>query len=251
MDGIRCGGDAQIMPGAEVAVYTPYHAELPVVFENDRLLAVDKPAGVSCDADAFGSMTALDWARLQADGAYEPLMCHRLDNPTSGLLLMAKDEETQRALMDMFAGHEANKTYACLVRGAPVPPAALCSAWLRKDAAHSRVKVTLREAPGAKRIETAYQTLHTGPVSLLSVTLLTGRTHQIRAHMAALGHPVLGDDLYGDRNFNKKYGNGALMLRSVGLTVQTHGKIPEIDGLALRVPQRLDEILSRIEQKAK
>ncbi|MBQ9196881.1 MAG: RluA family pseudouridine synthase [Clostridia bacterium] len=251
MNGVRCARETMVQPGAEVTVYTPYYAAFPAVFENDRLLAMDKPAGISCDDDAYGSVTVLEWARMHAAGAYEPRMCHRLDNKTSGLMLLAKDEAAEQALREMFAAHAGNKTYVCLVRGTPDPARAKRTAWLRKDARRSQVQVLPREVPGAKPIETAYEVLRPGPVSLLRITLLTGRTHQIRAHMAALGHPVLGDDQYGDRDFNKKWGNGALMLRSVGLTVQTQGKIPDADGIALRVPIKLDQILEELKLKYK
>ena len=246
MDGARCAKDAPVVPGAEVTVFTPYEAALPVVFENGRLLAVDKPAGVSCDADAYGSLTVADWAALQAKGAYTPRLCHRLDNPTSGLLLMAKDAEAEDALKAMFARHDCQKTYVCLVRGTPSPRAATREAWLQKDAKRARVRVSDRETPGAKPIATAYETLRAGGISLLRVTLLTGRTHQIRAHMAHLSHPVLGDDLYGDRDFNRRFGGG-LMLRSAGLTVDTRGALPECDGLRLAVPYKLDGILEKIQ----
>ena len=251
MNGVRCNGETMVRPGAEITIFTPCRAELPVIFENERLLAIDKPAGISCDADAYGSITVLDWARMHAAGAYEPRMCHRLDNRTSGLTVLAKDDQTERALLNMFASHAGNKTYACLVRGTPEPARARRVAWLRKDARRARVQILQREAAGAKPIETVYQVMRSGPVSLLRVTLLTGRTHQIRAHMAALGHPVLGDDQYGDREFNRKWGNGALMLRSVELTLQTQGEILDIDGITLRVPNGLDKILDNIVQKSK
>lgn len=250
VNGVRAGADAPVPPGAEVALYTGYEAALPIVYEDDRVLALDKPAGVSCDRDAYGSLTAEDWAALYARD-YTPRLCHRLDNATSGLLLLAKDEAAETALREMFARHTGEKTYYCILRGTPAPPEAERGAWLMKDAAHARVKILNEEKPGAKPIRTRYAVERSGPVSLTRVTLLTGRTHQIRAHMAFLGHPVLGDDLYGDRAFNRAWGSGSLMLRSWSLRVETGGALPQLDGKTLQVPLRLDESYERILQKMK
>lgn len=251
MDGQRCSKETVIKPGAEVALYTAYDAPLPVVYEDDRLLAIDKPAGVSCDQDAYGSVTATDWARLYAKEAFAPRLCHRLDTLTSGLLLFAKDEAAEVALKQMFAEHAGDKTYVCLVRGMPAPESAICTAWLEKDAKRAAVQIRRQRTEAAKQIVTAYETLVPGPVSLLKIGLQTGRTHQIRAHMAYLGWPVLGDDQYGDRDFNRRYGAGKLMLRSVGLRIETGGALPECDGIALGVPYLLDETLARILQNDK
>ena len=236
MDGIRCGREEYIKPGSEVAIFTTCGMEIPVVFENEHLLALDKPSGISCDADAYGSMTVLDWAKMYAEDRYTPRMCHRLDNQTSGLIVLAKDEATENALNMMFRQHWGGKEYRCVVRGTPTPSSKNCVAWLVKDPKLSRVRVYDHEVPGAKRIETEYAVLRAGKAATLRVLLHTGRTHQIRAHMAFLGHPVLGDDLYGDRRFNRECGSGRLMLRSVALRMDTQGAMAEIDGIQLKVP---------------
>ena len=150
----------------------------------------------------------------------------------------------------MFARHEGGKTYACIVLGTPKPLNAVCTAWLTKDAAHARVHISAQEKPGAKRIETAYQVQQKGAASLLQVVLHTGRTHQIRAHMAFLGHPILGDDVYGNHAANRQYAADRLMLRAVSLELDTQGALPQCDGKALNVPIILDEFYKRINDRS-
>ena len=123
-----------------------------------------------------------------------------------------------------------------MVRGILKPPKALCRAWLVKDAAAARVTIFDHEVPGSKPIATAYETLESGPVSRVRVELITGRTHQIRAHMASLGHPLLGDDVYGDRAFNRVQKARRLMLCATRLTLHTDGKLPALEGKTFTIP---------------
>ena len=124
-----------------------------------------------------------------------------------------------------------DKRYICLVRGMMKPPAATCKAYLLKDAKAARVSIHDDAVRGARPIITEYETLESGPISRLLVHLVTGRTHQIRAHMAALGHPLLGDDVYGDRAFNRQQKvQGRLCLCAARLTIQTGGELPQLDG---------------------
>lgn len=230
MNGLRVSKDETVQPGAQIAVFTPQEMLIPVVYEDDDVLLLNKPAGVSTDADKYNSMTVLDWAVLYAKGAYAPRMCHRLDNATSGLIILAKTDEAEDALTEMFRSRTGEKEYRCLVRGTPEPHKAVKAAYLQKDALHGRVRVSDITGRDAKQIVTEYEVLRPGEKCLLKVLLHTGRTHQIRAHLRHLGHPLLGDDLYGDRAFNKKYNTSRLMLCSVRLKIETGGKMPQLDG---------------------
>ncbi len=238
MNGLRCAKDEIVLGGAQISIFTPHEMKMPVVYEDENVLVLNKPAGVSTDTDRYNSMTVLDLAMLYAKGAYTPRMCHRLDNATSGLIALAKNDQAEEALKEMFFARTGEKEYRCIVRGTPTPHAAVKTAYLTKDAARGKVRVSEREAKDSKQIVTEYQVLKSGEKCLLKVLLHTGRTHQIRAHMQQLGHPLLGDDLYGDRAFNKKNNTTKLMLCAVRLKFDTCGKLPELDGreFSIRAP---------------
>ncbi|MBQ4074289.1 MAG: RluA family pseudouridine synthase [Clostridia bacterium] len=231
MDGKRVQRDTPVAPGARILLYTNFAPEIAVVYEDERILLVNKPAGISCEADGRGGMTILSLMTEYAMGAYQPRLCHRLDHQTSGLLLLAKDDESEACLLDAFKERKLEKVYHCLVRGEMRPPKALKEAFLIKDAAQAKVRIITHETPGALNIATQYETLaFDGTLSRLRVTLLTGRTHQIRAHMAFLSHPILGDDKYGDRALNKRLKANGLKLCAAELTLHAGGLLSYLDG---------------------
>lgn len=239
-NGQRSSRDAQLIPGAEVRLYTPYEEEtacVPVVYLDENIMVVHKPAGVSCQADAKGGVTIEELAHrallAQQPGAQRPVVCHRLDNQTEGLLVLARNTEAQQAMENGFYHHLIRKRYVCIVRGTPEPKERTLRAYLRKDAAKARVQVLRHEAPGALPTITEYRVLEAGECARLLVTLHTGRTHQIRAQMAAIGHPLLGDDLYGDRGFNKQQKTRKLMLCAVELRFSLEGSWAYLNKLKL------------------
>lgn len=240
LDGIRVLRDTPVHAGQTLTVFLPASANtfesLRIVWEDDNVLLVNKPAGISVEADDPGNLSLTDLCRLHAEShasgsglLFPPAPCHRLDNKTSGLCLFAKNDSSLKILQEAFKNRDINKYYTCLVRGMMKPHAAVCTAWLLKDAARAKVQILDHEIPGAKPITTEYETIKSGSISRLRVHLITGRTHQIRAHLAALGHPVLGDDLYGDRSFNHQQKVRALRLCATELTLHTNGKLPDLD----------------------
>ena len=241
LDGKRVPPETRVRGGQIVAVYCMEQVMDPidVVYEDGDVLLVNKRAGVSVVPDDGGGASLIELAHrhllLMDASAQAPRPCHRLDNPTSGLCLLAKNEHAEDVLVRAFRERTLEKRYTCLVRGMMKPPAATCRAYLRKDAAAARVTIHDEPVPGSKPIITEYETLEAGAISRLSVHLITGRTHQIRAHMAALGHPLLGDDIYGDRSFNRQQKARRLMLCATSLTLETQGELPQLDGRRFEV----------------
>lgn len=227
INGQRVGMDAEIIPGAQISIYTreaqQKAIDIPVIYEDENVLVVHKPSGVSCEPDSKGGKTLTQL--LQTSQRREPLLCHRLDNPTEGLVLLAKTEEVQQLLQNAFRQHQIHKTYTCLVRGMPSPEHAVLYHYLLKDAKKARVRVIGHAVPGAKEIVTEYSVIKRGECARLEVKLHTGRTHQIRAHMAFIGHPLLGDDQYGDRDFNKQNKTRKLMLCASELRFELEGEM--------------------------
>lgn len=207
INGAKSGADASVSAGDELTLYIDdkyFAAPLTVIYEDGRLLVVEKPAGIPVDADQanIGADTML--SRIQAHCKTAQL-CHRLDTGTGGVLIAAKTAGALDEMMDAFRSHELTKKYLCLVVGKPAAQEARLNDYMIKDAGSSRVRVIHPPVQGALPIETHYRLLESkNGVSLLEVTLITGRTHQIRAHLSSVSLPLLGDDKYGDRAANRR-----------------------------------------------
>ena len=197
-----------------VGGYAPA-AEFPILFEDDFLLAIDKPAGVAVHGGSgvsFGIIEQLRMARPEADFLE---LVHRLDRETSGILLIAKRRMALKLLQEQFRERETDKVYLALVSGDWPARQRVIDKALHKyllPGGERRVKIVPNDHPDGMRSVTlvkvkaqiaANPLAPSTPFSLLEVTIKTGRTHQIRVHLAGEGHPIAGDDKYGDFELNK------------------------------------------------
>ncbi len=194
-----------------------------IAYEDDALLIVVKPQGLLVqeampgsgrgqgksphDDAGFDDSVRAWWSENRsALSAGFPTLCHRLDRNTGGLLMFAKSAEALQEVDRKLKSHQIRKHYQCLVAGTPDPPVAEVKAWLEKDASKGRVYIHETPKANAVPICTRYRTLSSnGGVSRLEVEIITGRTHQIRAQLARLGHPILGDSKYGSNAVNRRH----------------------------------------------
>ena len=202
--------------GEELAYIVPH---LRIVYEDENILLLDKPAGVPVHEDE-GNRTANLLTHLQAylyrQGEYDPraeqsfapALCNRIDRNTAGIVIAAKNAEALRVMNEKIKARQIDKYYLAAVHGTPVPREATLSGYLRRDEKTKTVTVYDRDPPrDAKRILTRYRTVaEAGGLSLQLIELLTGRTHQIRAHMEHIGHPLLGEGKYGHNRADRARG---------------------------------------------
>ena len=190
---------------------------LEIVYEDENVLLADKKPGVLCHSAGKWDYNTLI-AHIQAyayqkgawrpreEHAFAPALCNRIDRNTGGIVIAAKNAEALRILNEKIRDREIEKRYLCVVHGRPHPPAGRLEGYLFKDAKRNQVYVKERPEPGARTAVTDYRSLQSrGGLSLVECTLLTGRTHQIRAQMAHAGWPLLGDGKYGSERQNRRY----------------------------------------------
>src|ERR1700688_2396038 len=266
---LRGGETVKVLGEAERAPLKAVAEDIPldVVYEDDDVAVIDKPSGMMVHAGAGATDDARNRGTLvnallhhmaslsRVSGELRPGIVHRLAKETSGLIVVAKNDDAHRKLSAQFAAREVKKKYVALVHG-----------WVKKDSgtlAQSisrdpvrRMKMTTR-LEGGRTAVTHYRVVRRldtkfGKFTLLDVKIDTGRTHQIRVHVAAMGHPVVGDTMYGAprqaRGKNAVIGLERNFLHAAELEFR-HPRTGLVVSLNSELPEELSEFLERVESK--
>lgn len=229
LNGRREEGSVRLAAGDRIADYmlaaektAPLRRDgFSVIYEDDRLIIVYKRAGLLSE-DPTGKVRDTLETEVNAylaEKGERARLCHRIDYNTEGLVILAKDQESLAVLEEAIREREITKCYLCVVIGRVRPAAGRLVHQLFKDAKKNRVYLTDEPVKGSKTAITDYRAIDArGGLTLAECSLVTGRTHQIRSQMARAGWPLLGDDKYGVKEENKKYGERRQLLAAYKLT---------------------------------
>ena len=209
VNGKRISNNITIYENDEILVYIPdslleNNIHLDIIFEDDNILCINKP--INLEVTGENSLTTLVHKKY-INSDYSPMPCHRLDRNTTGLILFAKNQITLDILLKKFKNHEIEKHYLALVYGYPNKNSEKIESYLFKDSSKSLVYISDFPKKGYSKIITSYtiQKKYDNNTTLLDVQIETGKTHQIRAHLAHIGLPIIGDGKYGINRINKKF----------------------------------------------
>ena len=201
VNGKRTGDDVLVEAGSVVEIYLP-ETKVNIIYEDQDVIVVFKPRKIETVTETGESLLSL----VSKQKNSELFAVHRLDRNTEGLVVFAKNLDAKNALDEAFKNRTIHKFYLALVAGVPTSKEEKLVAYLKKDEQRSLVYITDKKQEGFDEIKTNYKVIKENEnSSVLEVELLTGKTHQIRAHLAHIGFPIIGDEKYGNAKVNKAF----------------------------------------------
>ncbi len=212
INGKRVNKDVMLNSGDIVEIYVQLkQVEFPIIFQDENVLLIDKPTGITSD-EVYNNLN-------EDNNLY---YIHRLDRNTSGLMIFAKNKESEEELLSGFKNRNFQKKYLARIYKKPQKTSDVLTAYLVKDSEKGIVKIYSEKVKDSVKIQTEYTLLkeYGDDTCLVEVDLITGKTHQIRAHLAHIGHFVIGDGKYGKEKINRLYGASKQQLRAYKLTLK-------------------------------